>query len=103
MKKLLRGKPTAWKMFLMTNMNYEIRFSNQAKKEVKKLTKKQKEKLKDICVTLLNINPFLGKKLRDDLQGNYSIRLNIKDRVLYSVDKKNKIVYVKKVRTHYGD
>lgn len=84
-------------------MTYEIRFSNRAKKQVKLLSKKQQAKLKSIFINVISINPFLGKKLRDDLKGNYSLRLNIKDRIVYEIQNEDKIVIVKEVRTHYGD
>jgi hypothetical protein len=31
------------------------------------------------------------------------VRLNLKDRVVYSVDEARKTVYVERARTHYGD
>jgi len=37
------------------------------------------------------------------LKGNYSLRLNIYDRIIYSVSEEKKIVYIKRARTHYGD
>lgn len=44
-----------------------------------------------------------GKKLIGDLGGSYSYRLIFQDRIVYSIDQKNRIVYIKRARTHYGD
>ncbi|MCK4542106.1 MAG: type II toxin-antitoxin system mRNA interferase toxin, RelE/StbE family [Spirochaetales bacterium] len=84
-------------------MNFEIRITRQALKDIKKLTPKQKKKLRDILIEVISVNPFEGKKLVGNLIGNYSIRLNLKDRIIYSVDEKNKVVYVKRAKTHYGN
>jgi len=37
-----------------------------------------------------------------ELAGNYSIRLTLHDRAVYSIDEEKKIVYIKQARTHYG-
>ena len=59
--------------------------------------------LKDILTEVLDAAPYEGKRLLGDLEGNFSLRLNIKDRILYSIDEKKKVVYIKRARTHYGD
>ena len=60
------------------------------------------EKLKDILLEVLSVTPYEGKKLVGDLEGNYSLRLDLKDRIVYSIDEKNKIVYIKRAKTHHG-
>ena len=82
---------------------YEIRITKTALKDIEKLTPKMKTKLRDILENVLSLNPFEGKKLMGDLEGNYSLRLNIKDRVVYSIDEDSKVVYVKRAKTHYGE
>jgi mRNA-degrading endonuclease RelE of RelBE toxin-antitoxin system len=82
---------------------YKIVFTKQAFKDVKSLSPKLKEKLKSILQEVLSENPFVGKKLLGELNGNFSFRLDLKNRVIYSVDKENGFVYVKRARTHYGD
>ncbi len=82
---------------------YEIVFTKQAFKDVKSLSPKLKEKLKSIIQEVISENPFVGKKLLGELDGNFSFRLDLKNRVIYSVDKENGLVYVKRARTHYGD
>ncbi len=82
---------------------YQIKLTKQAIKDYKSLSSKLKKKFKDIAKEVLAANPHGGKKLLGDLKGNYSYRLSIKDRIIYSIDKKKKLVYVKRTRTHYGE
>ena len=82
---------------------YEIRITKQALKDIGELSPKMKKKLKDILTEVLTFTPHEGKKLLRDLEGNYSLRLNIKDRIVYSIDEDHKTVYVKRAKTHYGD
>lgn len=81
---------------------YKILLTKQAVKDIKSLTPKLKLKLEAILSEVISQDPFLGKKLLGDLEGNYSYRLTIKDRIIYSVDKNKRQVYVKRTRTHYG-
>ncbi|MBU2524516.1 type II toxin-antitoxin system RelE/ParE family toxin [Patescibacteria group bacterium] len=82
---------------------FNIFFTKQAKKDVKLLDERSKAKLQKILLQTLSENPYLGKKLLGELRGNYSFRLSIKDRVIYSIDSKKRIIYIKRARTHYGD
>lgn len=82
---------------------YQILFAKQAVKDVKSLSPKLRNKLRDILTEVISEDPFAGKKLLGDLKGNYSYRLDIKDRIIYSVDTKKKIIFVKRAKTHYGD
>ena len=82
--------------------NYEVRITKQAFSDIKELSPKMKEKLKSMLIEILTSTPYEGKKLIGDLSGNYSIRLNLQDRIVYSIDEDNKIVYVKRAKTHYG-
>ena len=66
--------------------------TRQAEKDIKKLNKKQKEKLKKMLIEIIGDNPYQGKKLLGDLKGSYSYRMGYKDRIVYSVDEENKIV-----------
>ncbi len=81
---------------------YEIKITKQALKDIKTLTPKLKEKLKEILRNTICEDPFSGKKLVGELKGNFSFRLNLKDRIVYSIDDNKKIVYLKRARTHYG-
>ena len=82
---------------------YKILFAKQAIKDVKSLSPKLKIKLKAVLTEVILDDPFCGKKLLGDLEGNYSYRLDLKNRIVYSVDVKSKIIYVKRARTHYGE
>ncbi len=82
---------------------YTIRFSNQAKKDVEKLSPQLKKKLQTILLEVIADNPFEGKKLIGDLTGSYSYRISYKDRIVYSIDEGKKIVYIERAQTHYGD
>lgn len=82
---------------------YKILFTKEATKDVQKLTPKLQTKLRNILVNVLTENPHLGKSLTGDLKGNYSYRLTLKDRIVYSIDESTKAVYVKRARSHYGE
>ena len=82
---------------------FEIRFTKQARKDVEKLSPKLKAKLRDILVEVLAHEPYAGKRLLGELEGSYSYGLTFKDRIVYSLDEKRRILYVERARTHYGD
>jgi mRNA interferase RelE/StbE len=84
-------------------MVYEVRFTKEAKKDVDKLTPKLKKKLKSIIQDTLSISPYSGKKLVGDLTGFYSIRLSYQDRVLYTINDEQKLIYIHRTKTHYGE
>lgn len=85
------------------NSTYTIRFTREAGKDVKKLSPKLREKLTDIIVNRIALTPHSGKKLVGDLKGFYSVRLSLADRIVYSIDEQSRIIYVHRVRTHYGE
>ncbi|OGX11723.1 MAG: toxin of toxin-antitoxin system [Omnitrophica bacterium RIFOXYB12_FULL_50_7] len=82
---------------------YEVRITHRAEKDIKTLSPKLKEKLQDILIEVITRNPFEGKKLLGELAGSYSYRLTFQDRIVYSVDKERRIVYLERARTHYGE
>jgi mRNA-degrading endonuclease RelE of RelBE toxin-antitoxin system len=84
-------------------MPYEIRFTKVAFKDVKNLSPKIQKKLKEIVSGQLAANPYIGKRLVGDLEGLFSLRLTLKDRIVYSVDEKNQIIYIHRAKTHYGE
>ncbi|MFN6308819.1 MAG: type II toxin-antitoxin system RelE family toxin, partial [Microcystis sp.] len=75
----------------------------EAKKDVDKLTLKLKKKLKSIIQDTLSISPYSGKKLVGDLTGFYSIRLSYQDRILYTINDEQKLIYIHRAKTHYGE
>ena len=82
---------------------FDIRITRRAEKDIQRLTPKLKNKLYDILAEVIADDPFQGKKLIGDLDGSYSYRLTYRDRIVYSVDLKKRIVYLERARTHYGD
>jgi mRNA interferase RelE/StbE len=84
-------------------MVYDVRFTKEAKKDISKLTPKLKQKLKKIIQDTLIINPYIGKKLTGDFVGFFSIRLSYKDRIVYTVDDEQKLIYIHRAKTHYGE
>jgi mRNA-degrading endonuclease RelE of RelBE toxin-antitoxin system len=83
--------------------SYDIRIAKRALKDIRTLSPKMKKKLKDLLTEVLAANPYEGKRLTGDLGGNFSLRLNVRDRIVYSIDEEHKTVYVKRARTHYVD
>jgi len=88
---------------MMDKARYKIRITNQAKKDIQKLTPKIKQKLRDILMDVISQSPYEGKRLIGDLQGSYSYRLTFHDRIVYSIDEKQKTIYIERARTHYGE
>ena len=84
-------------------MSYKVLFSKQAQKDINKLTPKLREKAKEIIRNQISINPYCGKVLVGDLKGYYSVRLTYSDRIVYSIDNDQVIVFILRSRTHYGD
>ncbi len=82
---------------------FKILFSKQAQKDIALLTSKQKEKLQEILQQVIAINPYVGKALKGDLKGLYSYRLNRTDRIVYEIFSEDKVVFVIRARTHYGE
>ena len=82
---------------------YQIRITKQAKKDIARLTPKLRKKLQTILVEVIAQSPYEGKKLQGDLDGYYSMRLTYQDRIVYSVDERDYIVYIRRTRTHYGE
>ena len=80
-------------------MAYEILVTKQALKDIKILSPKLKKKVKAILTELISSNPYIGKPLIGNLKGNYSYRINIKDRLIYSIDEEHKKVFLKSART----
>ena len=87
----------------MIARDYQIRITHQAEKDIQKLAPKLKLKLYDVLMEVIAKSPLQGKKLIGDLDGSYSYRLTFQDRIVYSIDQKNRVVYVKRARTHNGD
>lgn len=86
-------------------MAWEIVYTKQAQADAERLLKAGfKPKALEI-LSVLGQNPFQNpppyEKLVGDLVGFYSRRINIQHRLVYKVYKKEKIVQVVRMWTHY--
>jgi len=86
-------------------VTYELVFTNQAKKDAKKLKGSSlAQQAKDLLI-IISENPFADpppyEALVGDLKGAYSRRLNIQHRLVYQVYEEQRIVKVIRLWTHY--
>lgn len=79
---------------------YQVRLTNQAKKDLKRLAKVYFSKVSRILDNLAT-NPFLGGKMADEFKGHYRIKIPPL-RIIYEADFKNKIIWVKAIRHRQG-
>lgn len=84
---------------------YRIIYDNKALKDLPKLkAAKLNLKLKEL-VAILEVNPFQNpppyEKLKLNLNGFYSRRLNIQHRLVYMVDEEQKVVKILSFWSHY--
>jgi toxin YoeB len=86
-------------------VKWQVVFARHALKDAKKLSsaglKDKAQELLDVLVQDPFQNPPPYEKLVGDLEGTYSRRLNIQDRMVYEVFKKQRIVRVLRMWTHY--
>ncbi len=82
---------------------FKVRFTQEAAKDVKKLSPRLRKRLREILTADIAVAPFSGKKLVGDLSGFFSVRLTHKDRIVYSVDAAARTIFVHRARTHYGE
>lgn len=80
-------------------------YTPQARKDAKKLERSGLKEQAQRILSVLEQNPFGSpppfEKLVGDLAGAYSRRINIQHRVVYQVLKKERIVKVLRLWTHY--
>ena len=84
-------------------MDWKIEFSRNVLKDAKKLKAANLESnLKALLETIRN-NPYEPpyEKLSGNLKGYFSRRINIKHRLVYSIDEETKIIRVVSVWSHY--
>ena len=84
-------------------MTWTIRFTRQAEKDLRRLTPKMRDKVKQILRNRVAVDPYCGKALVGDLRGYYSLRISYKDRLLYTIRDEQLLVIVIRARTHYGE
>lgn len=83
--------------------DYQIVFSKKAQKDIAQLTSQRKAKLQEILQQVIAINPQAGKRLKGNLSGFYSYRLNQRNRLVYEIIEGTHPVLIIRARTHYGD
>ena len=86
-------------------MIWKLVYTKATQKDAEKLSKSG---LKDKALKILEIlkndpfqNPPYYEKLVGDLKGAYSRRINVRHRIIYQVLKKEKIVKIIRMWTHY--
>ena len=86
-------------------MVWTIKFSRNALKDAKKLRSANLASSVKKLVEILKQNPYQPpyEKLSGNLQSYYSRRINIKHRLVYSIDEDNKMSKVVSVWSHYGE
>jgi toxin YoeB len=84
---------------------YRVLFTSQAQRDAKKLSRSGLRPKAEALLKIVAEDPFQTpppyEKLVGDLTGAYSRRINIQHRLVYQVLKKEKIVKVIRMWTHY--
>ena len=86
-------------------MSWQIVYTNQAKRDAKKISRSGLKRQTAELLTILATNPYQYpppyEKLVGDFAGAYSRRINIQHRLVYQVLDKIKTVKVLRMWTHY--
>ena len=86
-------------------VSWSLVFVKQAQKDAKKLTAAGLRPKAESLLALLAEDPFQSpppfEKLVGDLDGAYSRRINIQHRIVYQVLKRERVVKVLRLWTHY--
>ena len=82
---------------------YRVVLTRRAEKDIATLSPKLKRKLRDILVHRIAVKPQGGKRLVGELEGCFSVRLSLHDRIVYRLDEEKRVVYILRARTHYGE
>lgn len=88
-------------------VKWQILFTKHAKKDLDLLRSANLiDKAHDI-INCMKADPYYipppYEKLKADLNGYYSRRINIKHRLVYSVNKDKREIEIKAMFSHYGD
>lgn len=84
---------------------WRVKYEKRVQKDLENLKKANLLENAKRLIKVLEQDPFLPKfeKLMGDLEGIFSRRINLKHRLLYKVQKKERIVIVLAMWSHYGD
>ena len=84
---------------------WRVIFTPQAAKDAKKLRRSGLKPKAEVLLEILRTDPFQSpppfEKLLGDLAGAYSRRINIHHRLVYQVLRRERIVKVLRMWTHY--
>ena len=88
-------------------MAWQVLFTKQAQKDAKSIAKSGLREKAKVLLEVLARNPLQMpppfEKLVGDLEGAYSRRINIQHQLVYQMLKKEKVVKVIRMWSHYGD
>lgn len=86
-------------------MTWKVVFTKQAQKDAKNISRSGLKEKAETLLSILKKDPFQTpppfEKLVGDLDGAYSRRINIQHRLVYQLYKKEKIVKIIRMWTHY--
>ncbi len=86
-------------------MSWTVVYTRQAQKDAKKIAsanlRPQTQRLLDLLAKDPFQNPPPYEKLRGDLAGSYSRRINLQHRLIYQIYESQKTVKVLRMWTHY--
>ena len=86
-------------------VNWQIVYTKQAQKDARKLSASGLRSKAELLLEILRVNPFQTsphfEKLVGDLEGAYSLRINIQHRLVYQVIKELQTVKIIRMWTHY--
>lgn len=84
---------------------YKIKYSREAIKDIERLRAARLDKKAKSLIDLIKEDPFASppewEPLIGDLKGYYSRRINLKHRLVYQVDRENKVVRIQRMWSHY--
>ena len=88
-------------------MAWQVLFTKQAQKDAKNIAKSGLREKVEVLLEILAVNPLQTpppfEKLVGDLDGAYSRRVNIQHRLVYQILKKDRVVKIIRMWSHYGD
>ena len=86
-------------------MSWEVVYTNQAKKDARKLAASNLKKKAQELLSVIEVDPYQNppsyEKLVGDLAGAYSRRINIQHRLVYQVLEEENTVKVMRMWSHY--
>ncbi len=80
---------------------YDVVLSARAVKDAESLSPKVRKKLGEVLRYTVAVHLRSGKKLVGDLKGYWSVRLTIKDRIVYRIEEGTRTIIVLRARSHY--